>query len=38
MNKIKKKGCLALIDLQQGFINYNKEIIPNIKNLLTTKY
>lgn len=34
MNKIKKKGCLVLIDLQQGFINYNKEIIPNIKDLL----
>lgn len=34
MNKIKKQGCLVLIDLQQGFINYNKEIIPNIKDLL----
>lgn len=34
MNKIKKQGCLVLLDLQQGFINYNKEIIPNIKDLL----
>lgn len=35
MDKIKKCGCLVLLDLQQGFINYNKEIIPNIKDLLT---
>lgn len=35
MDKIKKHGCLVLLDLQQGFINYNKEIIPNIKDLLT---
>ena len=34
MDKIKKQGCLVLLDLQQGFINYNKEIIPNIKDLL----
>lgn len=35
MYKIKKHGCFVLLDLQQGFINYNKEIIPNIKDLLT---
>lgn len=34
MDKIKKQSCLVLIDLQQGFINYNKDIIPNIKDLL----
>ena len=35
MNKIKKQSCFVLIDLQKGFINNNKEIIPNIKNIIS---